>query len=106
MTLKNLSDKDRKKGLEKALQVRKKRAEIKDLLKKGKLDIRSLFKDGKLFKKYVINMKVIDLVGAIPGNGRVNALKILSDLKISPNKKVGGLGKNQKNSFYKFFNIA
>lgn len=106
MALKNLSDKDRKKGLEKALQVRKKRAEIKDLLKKGKLDIRSLFKDGKLFKKYVINMKVINLVSAIPGNGRVNALKILKDLKISPNKKVGGLGKNQKNSFYKFFNIA
>lgn len=106
MALKNLSDKDRKKGLEKSRQVRKKRAEIKDLLKKGNLDIRSLFKDGKLFKKYVINMKVINLVSALPGNGRVNALKILKDLKISPNKKVGGLGKNQKNSFYKFFNIA
>jgi len=106
MALKNLSDKDRKKGLEKARQVRKKRAEIKDLIKKGKLDIRSLFKDGKLFKKYVINMKVINLVSALPGNGSVNALKILKDLKISPNKKVGGLGKNQKNSFYKFFNIA
>jgi len=106
MALKNLSDKDRKKGLEKARRVRKKRAEIKDLLKKGKLDIRSLFKDGKLFKEYVINMKVIKLVSALPGNGRVNALEILKDLKISPNKKVGGLGKNQKNSFYKFFNIA
>ncbi|MBC8388529.1 MAG: integration host factor [Actinobacteria bacterium] len=106
MALKNLSDKDRKKGLEKARRVRKKRAEIKDLLKKGKLDIRSLFKDGKLFKEYIINMKVINLVSALPGNGRVNALEILKDLKISPNKKVGGLGKNQKNSFYKFFNIA
>lgn len=106
MFLKKLSDKDRKKGLEKARQVRKKRAEIKGLLKKGKLDIQSLFKDGKLFKKYVINMKVINLVSALPGNGRVNALKILKDLKISPSKKVGGLGKNQKKSFYKFFNIV
>jgi guanylate kinase len=106
MALNNLSESDRKKGLERARQVRKKRSEIKDLLKKGKTDIRSLFKDDKLFEKYVMNMKVIDLVGAIPGNGRVNALKILSDLKISPNKKVGGLGKNQKHSFYRFFGIV
>jgi|SRR4030042_513237 guanylate kinase len=106
MALNNLSESDRKKGLERARQVRKKRSEIKDLLKKGKTDIRSLFKDDKLFEKYVMNMKVIDLVGAIPGNGRVNALKILSDLKISPNKKVGGLGKNQKYSFYRFFGIV
>jgi hypothetical protein len=106
MALSNLSDKDRKKGLEKARQIRKKRAEIKDLLKKGKTDIRSLFKDVKLFEKYVMNMKVIDLIGALPGNGRVNALKILKDLKISPNKKVGGLGKNQKFSFNQFFNIT
>lgn len=106
MALNNLSDKDRKKGLEKARQVRKKRAEIKNLLKKGKTDIKSLFKNSKLFKDYVMNMKVIDLVGALPGNGRVNALKILKDLKISPNKKVGGLGKNQKYNFYQFFKIA
>ena len=106
MASNNLSDSDRKKGLKAALQVRKKRAEIKGLLKKGKTDIQLLFKDVKLFEKYVINMKVVDLVGALPGNGRVNALKVLKDLKISPNKKVGGLGKNQKHNFHRFFNIV
>ncbi len=106
MALNNLSDEDRKKGLEKARQIRKKRAEIKNLLKKGKTDIQSLFKNSKLFEEYLVNMKIIDLVGALPGNGRVNALKILRDLKISPNKKVGGLGRNQKHSFYRFFKIA
>ncbi|MDD5622361.1 MAG: integration host factor, actinobacterial type [Actinomycetota bacterium] len=106
MTLNNLSDTDRRKGLKAALEVRKKRAEIKGLLKKGKTEISSLFKDGKLFKKYIINMKVIDLVSSLPGNGKVNALKILKDLKISPNKKVGGLGKNQKLSFNRFFKIV
>jgi len=106
MSLNNLSDSDRKKGLDKARQVRKKRAEIKNLLKKGKLDIKSLFKGEEPFREYVINMKVINLVSALPGNGKVNALKILKDLKISPNKKVGGLGNKQKGSFYKFFNIT
>jgi hypothetical protein len=105
MALNNLSDSDRRKGLEKARQVRKKRAKIKESLKKGKLDLKSLFKDKKLLED-VINMKVINLVSALPGNGRVNALKILKDLKISPNKKIGGLGRNQKDSFYKFFKIT
>ena len=105
MALNNLSDKDRRKGLEKARQIRKKRAQIKESLKKGKLDIKSLFKDKKLYAD-VSNMKVINLVSALPGNGRVNALKILKDLKISPNKKIGGLGRNQKDSFYKFFKIT
>jgi len=106
MALNNLSDTDRRKGLKAALEVRKKRAEIKGLLKKGKTEIRSLFRDKKLFEKYIINMKVIDLVSSLPGNGKVNALKILKDLKISPNKKVGGLGKNQKLSFHHFFKIV
>lgn len=105
MALNNLSDSDRRKGLEKARQVRKKRAEIKESLKKGKLNIKSLFKDKKLYAD-ISNMKVINLISALPGNGRVNALKILKDLKISPNKKIGGLGRNQKDSFYKFFKIT
>jgi len=106
MALNNLNDSDRRKGLAKARQVRKKRAEIKKSLKSGKMDIRSLFKNEKLYTEFVMNMKVINLVSALPGNGRVNALKILKDLKISPNKKIGGLGRNQKDSFYKFFKIT
>ncbi len=106
MSLNNLSDDDRRKGLEKARLVRKKRAEIKRMLKEGRTDIKKLFKDKKLFMEYISNMKVLALVGALPGNGRVNALKILRSLKISPNKRVAGLGKNQKHSFYRFFKIS
>ena len=105
MTFNNLSESDRDKSLKKARQVRKKRAEIKSQLKKGEIDIKKLFNDKELFEEYIINMKVLDLVSALPGNGRVNALKILNDLNINKNKKVGGLGKNQKRNFYRFFNI-
>jgi hypothetical protein len=105
MTFNNLSESDRNKGLEKARHIRKKRSEIKDLLKKGKTNIKKLFNDEELFDKYIGNMKVLDLVSALPGNGRVNALKILKGLKINPSKTIGGLGKNQKRNFYQFFKI-
>jgi len=106
MSLNNLSDGDRRKGLEKARLIRKKRAEIKSMLKEGKTDLIKIFKDKELFDNYINNMKVLELVSALPRNGRVNALKTLKNLKISPNKKVGGLGKKQKISFYQFFKIS
>jgi len=36
----------------------------------------------------------------------LNAAQILKDLKISPNKKIGGLGRNQKENFFKIYNIS
>jgi len=51
-------------------------------------------------------MKVFQIVSALPGNGRLHAARILEELKISPHKKIGGLGKNQKVNFFDYFNIS
>ena len=93
-------------GLEKARVVRKRRSEIKDQLKQGKTTIRKLFKDKKLYEEYISGMKVLAVVSSLPGNGKMSAIKVLEELHISPNKKMGGLGKNQKASFFKYFNIS
>jgi hypothetical protein len=101
----SLSDEARKRGLEKARLVRSKRSEIKEQLKNGKTSINDLFNDHKIFEEYIAGMKVLSIVSSLPGNGRVNAIRTLDELRISPHKKIGGLGKNQKASFYKHFNI-
>ena len=106
MTLTNLSDEARMKGLEKARLVRKKRSEIKEQLKKGKTDINKLFKDQELFENYIAGMKVLSIISSLPGNGKMHAVKVLEELKISTHKKMGGLGKKQKENFYKHFNIT
>ena len=106
MTLARLSDEARKKGLEKARVVRKRRSEIKEQLKQGKISISKILKDKQLFEEYVSGMKVLAIVSSLPGNGKMNAVKVLEELHISPNKKIGGLGKNQKASFFKYFNIS
>lgn len=106
MVLKGLSDEARKRGLEKAHLVRKTRSGIKDQLKKGETSLTALFKDRKLYEEYIAGMKVLQIVSALPGNGRLHAVKILEELKISPHKKIGGLGKKQKINFFKYFNIS
>ena len=105
MKILNLSEESRRKGLKRALIARKKRAHIKNLLKNGEIDIKTLFRDKELFESCVSKMKLIDIVSSQPGKGRVSAEKILKGLKINFDKRVGGLGKNQKKSFYKYFQI-
>ena len=102
----NLSEESRRKGLERGRIVRKKRSEIKSSLKEGKTKLKTLFSDKKLFENYISGMKVMNIISSLPGNGRVHAVEILKELKISPNKKMGGLGKNQKENFLKHFNIS
>jgi len=106
MTLNGLSDEARKKGLEKARIVRKKRSEIKNRLKKGKTSVKALFRDKKLFDEYIAGMKVLSIISSLPGNGKLHAVELLKKLNINPHKKMGGLGKNQKASFFEHFNIT
>lgn len=106
MSLTGLSDEARKKGLEKARLVRKKRSDIKNQLKKGDTSLTALFKDRELFEEYIAGMKVLSIISSLPGNGKLHAAKLLEELKISPHKKMGGLGRNQKANFFEHFNIT
>ena len=91
--------------IEYARDIRKKISEIKSDLKAGRAAFSELFEDKKTYKKYIANMKAIELISALPGIGPVKAEKILKTMGISLCKKSSGLGKNQKRKFYKYFNI-
>jgi len=95
----SLSEEARKKGLEKAKLIRRKRSEIKEQLKNGSISINELFNDHEIFEEYIAGMKVLNIICSLPGNGRVNAIKTLEKLRISPHKKIGGLGKTRKPAF-------
>ena len=101
----NFSKLSSNKNLEKARFVREKRAEIKKALKRGHINLDKLFNDMELFNNFISNMKTIELVSSLQGIGRVNAEKILRKLNINFSKKVGGLGKNQRENFIKYFKI-
>ncbi|MGM0367424.1 MAG: integration host factor, actinobacterial type [Actinomycetota bacterium] len=107
MSVNNLSKGDRQKGWLKSKRVRKKRASIKKSLKRRETDLSALFADKELFNEYIANMKVIDLISALPDMEKVRAKQILEDkLNISTSKKVNGLGKKQQKKFYDYFNIG
>jgi guanylate kinase len=72
--------------------ARRERATIKALVASGELFFFDLFKDER---KSIARMKLIDLLQSVPGIGKVRAELILDRTKISPSRRIGGVGHRQ-----------
>jgi hypothetical protein len=94
MALPNLSEADRKKALEKAAKARQERAELRQKIKGGSMTFAQVMK--KADDPIVARMKVSTLLESLPGYGKAKAAKIMSELEISPSRRVQGLGARQR----------
>ena len=83
----------RMEALQRANDIRSRRAQLKRDLKAGKVSIHQL-----LLKPpaYLETAKVFDMLLAVPKYGRVKVNKILSQCRISPSKTLGGLSERQR----------
>ncbi|MGH2876745.1 MAG: integration host factor, actinobacterial type [Solirubrobacteraceae bacterium] len=83
----------RMEALQRANDIRSRRAQLKRDLKAGRQPI------GELLLKppdYLQTAKVFDLLLAVPKYGRVKVNKVLSQCRISPSKTLGGLSERQR----------
>ena len=80
-------------ALERANEVRTKRAQLKRDLKGGRCSIETLLTDPPPF---VETAKVFDMLLAVPKYGRVKVNKVLQQCRISPSKTIGGLSQRQR----------
>ena len=80
-------------ALQRANQIRTRRAQLKRDLKAGKVSIHTLLLDPPEFLE---TAKVIDMLLAVPKYGRVKANKVLGTCRISPSKTIGGLSERQR----------
>ena len=83
----------RMEALQRANDIRTRRAQLKRDLKAGRQPIDSLLLEPP---DYLATAKVFDLLLAVPKYGRVKVNKILGQCKISPSKTVGGLSERQR----------
>jgi transposase len=89
-----LTPEQRAAALEKAAQVRRERAEVKNRLKYSHGSLADVIKEGQ-DNAVVGKMKVSALLEAMPGVGKVRARQIMEDVGISESRRVRGLGTNQ-----------
>lgn len=93
MALPSLTQEERMKALEKAQDMRKARADLREQLKKGEIKLEEVLdRDDPV----VSRMKVSYLLESLPRVGKVKASKIMSEIGINESRRVQGLGKRQK----------
>ena len=83
----------RMEALERANQIRTRRAQLKRDLKAGRASIHDLLLEPP---EFVETAKVFDMLLAVPKYGRVKVNKVLVNCRISPSKTIGGLSQRQR----------
>jgi len=89
-----LSDEARKAALAKAAKVRKDRAAIRSQLAKREITFSTLLE--RLDDDSVGKMKVLTVIEAMPGIGKVKARKLMRRIRINENRRLRGLGVRQR----------
>jgi len=88
-----LTPEQRTAALAKAAEARTARAELKQRLKMGSLTLSEALASTD---STVGKLKVVSLLESLPGVGKVKARKIMEDIGIADNRRVQGLGAQQK----------
>ncbi len=83
--------------------MRRERAEVKNRLKSSGTSLSEVLKSGQT-NDVVAKMKVLDLLQAMPGLGKVRARTLMQRLNISESRRVRGLGTNQVAALEREFN--
>ena len=88
-----LTPEQRAAALAKAAEARAARAEIKVKLNQGTLTVADALNSSD---PNVGKLKVVSLLESLPGLGKVKARKIMEEVGIADNRKIQGLGAQQK----------
>ena len=90
-----LTPEQRREALDKAAEARKVRAEVKSRLKRGITTLPAVLAEAES-DDLIAKMKVSVLLQAMPGVGPVKARQIMERLDIADNRRISGLGTNQR----------
>ena len=94
MALPPLTPEQRQAALEKAAASRRERAEVKNRLKNAGATISEVLAEGAR-NEVIGKMRVVDLLQAMPGLGKVRARQLMERLGIAESRRVRGLGTKQ-----------
>jgi transposase len=95
MPLPNLTPEQRQQALDKAAEVRRERAELKDQLKHGGTSLSEVL-DRAEADDVVGKMKTQAVLESLPGVGKVRAQQIMAKLDIAETRRLRGLGSKQR----------
>ena len=93
----SLTPEQRQAALEKAGAARRLRAELKEKLKMGSITFPEILDQART-DEVVGKIKVLALLESLPGVGKVGARDLMAKAEIADNRRVQGLGEQQRRS--------
>jgi hypothetical protein len=90
-----LTPEQRTAALAKAAEARTARAEIKQRLKMGSMSLAEPLDSDDV---NVGKLKVVSMLESLPGGGKVKARRLMEEIGIADNRRVQGLGAQQRQS--------
>lgn len=102
MSLPTMTLEQRAAALAKAAEVRQARAELKNRLKTGTVTLADILVQGA-DDDVIGKTKVAALLEALPGVGKARRIQIMERLGIDENRRVRGLGGNQRQALEREF---
>jgi hypothetical protein len=97
-----LTPEQREQALAKAAEARRARAELKEKLKMGALRLPDLLEQAE-GDDHIGKMKVLAVIEALPGVGKVKARRTMEEIGIADTRRVRGLGEQQKKALLEAF---
>jgi hypothetical protein len=96
-----LTPEQREQALAKAAEARRARAELKEKLKMGSLTLAELLAGSD--DDHIGKMKVLAVIEALPGVGKVKARRTMEEIGIADTRRVRGLGEQQRKALLAAF---
>ena len=90
-----LTDAQRRAALEKAAEARRVRAELKALIKMGSRNIHDVLELSDT-NEIISRTKVLAILESMPKIGKVKARRIMQEIGIAENRRLRGLGDQQR----------
>jgi hypothetical protein len=103
--LPKLSPEERAAALEKAAEIRKARAQLKEQLKAGKTTLTKVLDQAEA-DEVAGKLKVSAVLQSMPGIGKVRATQIMEKLKIAESRRLRGLGEQQRKALLAEFAVG
>jgi hypothetical protein len=98
----SLTPEQREQALAKAAEARRVRAELKEKLKMGSLSLADLLAQAE-GDDHIGKMKVLAVIEALPGVGKVKARRTMEEIGIADTRRVRGLGDQQRKALLEAF---
>jgi hypothetical protein len=102
MSVPELGPEERRAALAKAGEVRRIRAELKQMLKSGEVTMGQVL-DRAETTEALGRMKVSEVIGSMPDYGPVTSRRLMERLEIAPTRRLRGLGPRQREALLEVF---